>query len=619
MNIGYRRSTSRHVFAKEKRVMKKLMIVVVLFLACAFAAFAQPRPTLGALPFTGAYGSEGDTISRLISGQHYLRDTFDVVARNMALSSIFVEREFQLSHLADPQTIARITEMLNADYIISGETVRLGGRNLLIASILHVESFRLVAGYNVIFNDIADIIDLAPSIARNLAAIASRQRSVSGVPSLAVIPFEHGSDVSLRYVETLAKIQAIEMVNTGRYIVLPRLPIITPALLEQGFQQRGYTNRAGWAELGRAMNAELVLGGSITRFGAVSLFMSEILNVETSSVVAAEQVQYRTLSDGIDLMGELVVLMTSVPGAQRDRLLSELQARQGRPIPVPGTNLTEQLAWLHSNAVSGANHIIEISGNVDIRPQPLRLPEGRSNVTITLRGVGAMRTIGLSANGSLFRVGSGITLVLDNNITLQGRHRNTHSLLWVGGVLVMKEVAIITGNVRNGNLLNTNGFRFRDAEASGVIVESGGTFRMYGGRITGNIGPSGDNGRHVPRGGSIFTGTPHGIDGHVGAVLNRGTFAMYGGTITGNTGGSGGNGGNDNRGRNANGSNGGRGAPGGVQNFGIFIWKGGLVTDNTTGRAGLPGNGGNNGTRGRQGNNVNPNVASIRSYGVIIR
>ncbi|MCL2191830.1 MAG: hypothetical protein FWB78_00355 [Treponema sp.] len=624
--------------------MKRLVLAVLTFTMYAASAFAQPRPTLGALPFTGTPGNEGDTITRLISGQRYLLDTFDVVARNMALSTIFVEREFQLSHLTDPRTMANISEMLDANYILSGNTVRLGGRNLLIASILHAETFRQIAGYYVIYDSIADLIDLAPSIARNLAVAARGQRAVRRVPSLAVIPFSHGPEVNTRYAETLAQILAIEMVNSGRHIVLPRLPIIKAALLEQGFRMRGHTDSAEWAELGRAMNAELVLGGSIIGLGATNMFMSQILNVETGSLVVAENVRYQALVEGIDLMGELAILMTSAPGAQRDMRLSEFRARQGRPIPVPGATLTEQLSWLRANAVSGANYFIELSNDATLAPQSLTLPAGRRNVTVTIRGIGAMRTVKLSSAGSLITVGYGITLVLDNNVVLRGRMDGgfiqtiDHPLVQVdsGGTMVMNAGSQVRSNsnasstiggggirVNNGGTFVMNGgaiwnifVREDNDSGSGVHVAGGGTFVMRNGEISRNNDGSGSvhvarGGRFTMYGGSISNNSNSGVH-------NEGTFTMHAGNISNNTGRNGmdGSRGNDgswgSRGNRANsptfgsrdghsgdaggnagaGGLGSTGGTGGVHNIGTFIMHGGVVSENTGGRGGQGGQGG---------------------------
>ena len=178
-------------------------------------------------------------------------------------------------------------------------------------------------------------------------------------------------------------------------------------------------------------------------------------------------------------------------------------------IPVPGTTLAAQLAWLRDNAQSNTEYRIEISGNENIAPQTL--PTGRSNITITLRGIGAMRTVSLSSNGSLFTVGSGVTLELDRNVTLQGRNFNNSPLVQVnyGGILVMNAEARITGNTTSSN-------------GGGVRINTGGIFTMHGGEISGNTVSNDWNG-----GG--------GVD-----IVRGGTFYMHGGQISNNSSGIGG-------------------------------------------------------------------------------
>jgi hypothetical protein len=83
----------------------------------------------------------------------------------------------------------------------------------------------------------------------------------------------------------------------------------------------------------------------------------------------------------------------------------------------------------------------------------------------------------------MFDVGSGVTLILDNNITLRGSREadstlgNHNTLVGVssGGTLVMNDGAAITGNVNN---MGSGG---------GVYVSAGGTFIMNGGTISGNM------------------------------------------------------------------------------------------------------------------------------------
>jgi uncharacterized repeat protein (TIGR02543 family) len=182
------------------------------------------------------------------------------------------------------------------------------------------------------------------------------------------------------------------------------------------------------------------------------------------------------------------------------------------------SGIANQLSWLKTNAASGGNYTLEVNADESIGPQALSY-SGKSNITIRLKGIGSMRTITLSANGSMFSVNSGVTLILDENITLVGRSSNNASLVSVsGGNLIMNDGSKITGNTYSSNSYSTDG--------GGVYINSG-TFTMNGGEITGNT----------------VSCTSSSYSGHGGGVyINSGTFNMYSGTISGNTSSDGGGG-----------------------------------------------------------------------------
>jgi hypothetical protein len=195
------------------------------------------------------------------------------------------------------------------------------------------------------------------------------------------------------------------------------------------------------------------------------------------------------------------------------------------------TSLVAQLSWLQSYAQSGGIYTLELSANESISPQTLSYSSKR-DITILLRGIGSMRTISLSSNGNLFKIGSGVTLILDNNILLQGRNNNTASLIQVngGGNLIMNMGATITGN------------RTASYHGGGVFLY-GGAFTMNGGTISGNTagGLCGGGGVYV-QGDGRFTGSfilNNGtISGNTaysggGVFISSGSFSKTGGTNTG--------------------------------------------------------------------------------------
>jgi uncharacterized repeat protein (TIGR02543 family) len=199
---------------------------------------------------------------------------------------------------------------------------------------------------------------------------------------------------------------------------------------------------------------------------------------------------------------------------------------------VPGATLAAKLSWLQTNAISNVDYTVEVSANESISPTTLSF-SGKTNVGITLRGTGAVRTVSLTSNGAMFTVESGVTLTLDNNITLQGRSDNTSSLVRVnsGGRLIMNTGSCITNNTALGS---TTGY-------GGGVFMNGGTFTMSGGTISGNTSFSYGGGVYINSGTFTMSGgtisgntTTRGGGGGV-SVSSGGTFTMSGGTISGNT------------------------------------------------------------------------------------
>jgi len=262
---------------------------------------------------------------------------------------------------------------------------------------------------------------------------------------------------------------------------------------------------------------------------------------------------------------------------------------------LPNT-LAGKIAWLQNNAQSGGEYVFEVTADESIGTNSLSYGN-RSNITLTIVGIGANRTISLSSNGWMFAIGSGVTLVLDNNITLRGRDSDTDSLVYVdrGGTLIMNDGSAITGNTASTNgggvRVDSGTFTMNGGEISGntainygrgggvyLISEYYGTsatFTMNGGVISGNAadgyggGVYVDSGTFIMKGGEISSNRAGGGGGVAvdGAGDFSGTFTMSGGVISGNTAGSGGGG----------------GVYVGVGNYstGIFTMSGGIISGNT--------------------------------------
>jgi uncharacterized repeat protein (TIGR02543 family) len=212
------------------------------------------------------------------------------------------------------------------------------------------------------------------------------------------------------------------------------------------------------------------------------------------------------------------------------------------PIASIGANdVSAAISYVNTNA---GTYTLVIDSDTDINTAAQTL----AGVDLTIKGIGRERTIKLSTNGSLFTVGSGVTLTLDDRITLQGHKENYNSLVKVenGGILIMNEGAKITGNTITVLDSGTGG---------GGVYVNGGKFTMDGGEISNNATHS-DNDSNVSGG---------------GVYVNGGEFTMNNGTISMNT---------ITCGVNAGGSTKG----GGVYiGSGTFIMEGGKIYENIAG------------------------------------
>ncbi|MDR1249971.1 MAG: InlB B-repeat-containing protein [Treponema sp.] len=250
---------------------------------------------------------------------------------------------------------------------------------------------------------------------------------------------------------------------------------------------------------------------------------------------------------------------------------------------VEGASLGAKFSWLQTNAASNTRYIIEVNANESISPQTLSW-NGKNNIHITIRGVEDVKTISLNANGSMFTISTGVTLVLENNITLQGVYGNNSSLIRVNiaGKFEMNGNTKITGNTNSsssaaGGGVNVTGtFIMSDYSSvsgnnatssgsypsgGGVYINSGGIFILQGNAAISNnttysssyaaSGGAGvyNAGTFTIRDNAVISGNsstaynpaPPGHTGvwnpmtycSGGGVYNDGAFRMAGGTIYG--------------------------------------------------------------------------------------
>lgn len=444
---------------------RRLFMLFLLFTALTGAAAQE---TLAILPFTGGQGENGETIAELFSFQRDLTALFIPVPRTSINRAIRSEQGFQMaSGMTDPDTIAALGKQLGATYVVAGTIAKLGNQNLLVIAIVHTENLQQIAGDVQTYGSIEEIRGKLPAMARNIAAAVGTDTS-----RLPPVGLAGGADG--READALAQILAVHLIRSGRYAVYPRTKSLEQVQEEYGREFSGDTADEYLPNIGTGDNPRLVLSVTARRLGSFAMFNAAVINLETGAQEAGDRAEYRTLDDGVQAMEELALRLTG-----QETKAAELRARVERehlaagaawarynPAANDAASFTRAIAAINNDRTPNTTYTITLGGSFTSGPVVFT---GSAAKTLTIKGDALVRTISNSGGDALFTVPKGITLILDNNVTLDG-NKQKYSIV----------------NVNGGALVTKGGSTLRGSQNRGVFVGSNGVFTMSGGAIGGN-------------------------------------------------------------------------------------------------------------------------------------
>jgi hypothetical protein len=504
---------ARFLIIEEASMKRYFFLILCVF--CAAGAFAKDN--LAVLPFTGGQGEEGETIAEIFSFEPKLMAAFNLVPRMSINRVIQSQRRFQPEFgMIGPDAAADIGKELDVQYLVSGSITALGKQKLLIIALFRIDGFRQMTGDIQTYADIEEIQGKLPGMAQNIATAALTD--VPNLPRLAVAPMTLSGGADPQTADALARILAIHIIRSGKYRVYPRA-----ASLEQ--MQEEYANQVNGDGDGDGDTAdkqtpatdlgtlpELALSVTARKLGNRNMFNAAIINLITGMQETGESVNYQSLNDGLRVMEDLGLAL----GGQK-KAIPAFNNEKEYAVSDPAA-FTRAIAAVNAES-GGGDFTITLAGSFAAAPVAF---SGGAVKTITLQGKSANRTITNNGNAALFTVPRGVTLVLDDNLVLNGNNK-TAALVFINGVtLIMKAGVVLQGSARGG-----------------VVVSGGGSFTMSGGAISGNTGSyNGGGGVYVlggnftMSGGMISGNTTTGSGG--GVYVGDGSFAMSGGTISGN-------------------------------------------------------------------------------------
>lgn len=156
--------------------------IFILFIALfSYNLFSAEKITVAVLPFSSVNGeAEGDTLVSMFANELSKRKVYKVLTRNSQMEKVMKELNFQRQGLTDENTIIQIGRALNAQYVLAGNISKLGRNNILIVSMINVETFENITGDSKSFRNIEDVIQFVPQIINEITG--TRGKAVYSEP-----------------------------------------------------------------------------------------------------------------------------------------------------------------------------------------------------------------------------------------------------------------------------------------------------------------------------------------------------------------------------------------------------------------------------------------------------
>jgi hypothetical protein len=336
-------------------------ICILFSMGCASTGRRDSKqlPRLAVLPFTGATVTEGETIATLLTNRSEIQKNFTPILRTSILSAIKKqEQDFQRSFITDYTTTIAIGQDLKADFVVAGYIQSFKEYNFVFINIMDINTRQLVAGDYKQYKKLEDIPGLLSDMAKKIVRVPGNKNK--NMLELAVLPFSiPANEATAREAEVLAQIAAIEIVNSGKYVVLPRTQEINKAFGEKLFEPSVLGDRVVLQNLQKALNAKNILAGQTGSIGTKRYFSMQIVNLEDGRQLKGSDAEYQKITDGI----RRIPLLAQVISEQKTEIQKEQELdREKKRVAAAAAKQERKYAWGKRKSLAFRNHWDAASG-----------------------------------------------------------------------------------------------------------------------------------------------------------------------------------------------------------------------------------------------------------------
>ena len=308
------RFRGRKLVAHKKKEfgMKKIIVCVLSLCACVGLFAQQPTVAVAAFDVQGGISvDEANVVYELFITELVSTGAVRVLDR-YNLDKIMAEMKFQATDWSDRQKTASLGRALNANIIIRGRLMKMGGTIYWTATMLNINTAQVLFSSRQTLKDIKEVWGKLPDFCKQLVSKVN-MTPPQGLSTVAVSTFDVQGGITPDEASVITELFITELVSTNEVNVLDRASF-DKIITEMKFQTSDWSDGQKTAALGRATNAGNIIRGQLMKMGDTIFWTATMLDVNTAQVLHSSRLQLKDLNEVINKLPEFrQQMMAKIP------------------------------------------------------------------------------------------------------------------------------------------------------------------------------------------------------------------------------------------------------------------------------------------------------------------
>ncbi|MDR2479252.1 MAG: hypothetical protein LBD48_08065 [Treponema sp.] len=269
----------------------------------------NPFDMKGGLP-----ASDAEAVTELFIAELVKNGKVKVVDRNR-FNKVITEIKFQTSDWSDSVKVAQLGRALNANSIVRGTMMSLAGQTVITANVLDINTAQILSSSMLRIAGIGEVFEALPgfvkTVVNNLPFMVKPNLFLRHL-TVAVSPFDVKGGLPPNDVETLIELFTTELVKNGARVVDRNS--FDKIIREMKFQSSDWSDSAKVAQLGRVLNANSILQGTVMSLAGQTLITANILDINTAQILSSSSLRMKEVGEVFDkLPGFVKPIVDNLP------------------------------------------------------------------------------------------------------------------------------------------------------------------------------------------------------------------------------------------------------------------------------------------------------------------